>query len=255
MFDSHCHLDFDELVSERVGVLAAARQAGVLEWFVPGCGPSTWASVQVLASEPGVVVGHGVHPWWAHEVSDPQATWDQLAVALAGPRVVALGECGLDGVRADRVPLERQQQLFEAQLALAGELGLPVVLHQVRARDAFLSSLGRVGVPAAGGVVHGFSGDAAWARALTDRGLHLGIGPALLRRGREGLQRVVAETPLEHLLVETDAPDQGIDGARGRPADLARVVAEVARLRDQDPLAVGQATAENARRLFRVGAS
>jgi len=252
LFDSHCHLDFAEFDAARDEHLAAARRAGVTDWFVPGCAPEQWPSVGALAAVPGVHCGYGIHPWWAEGVSDLDETLVALRRQLLESRAVALGECGLDGLRAAEVPMARQIEVFEAQLQLGRELGLPLVLHQVRAREDFLRALDRVGLSSPGAVVHGFAGDATWARALIGRGLFFGVGPALLRRGRERLRQAVTQIPLERLLVETDAPDQGLGGQRGVPLDLVAVVDALARLRGQDAAVVGSTTAENARGFLRV---
>jgi len=119
-------------------------------------------------------------------------------------------------------------------------------------RDIFLTSLGRVGVPARGGVVHGFGGDTSWGRALVKLGLYLGLGPALTRPSRAKLQKAAQELPLDRFLVETDAPDQRLSGALGfgRPADLAEVCRTLATLRGSSAEQVATVTAESARALY-----
>ena len=255
MFDSHCHLDFPELDDGRDVQIAQGLSCGIEQWFVPGCTPSQWPRVRQLRAHAEVLVGYGIHPWWACDAhrSDTRTldqTMSALRQALLHDGAVALGECGLDRVREAEVPLAVQVPVFEAQLALARELSLPLVLHEVRAREPFLRCLDRVGLSPAGGVIHGFSGDSVWAQTLLHRGLLLGIGPALLRRGREKLRFAAASADLSRLLVETDAPDQGIDGQRGRLIDLVAVVAELARLRQTEATPIARQTAFNARLLF-----
>ncbi len=252
MFDSHCHLDFAEFEGRLDNELGEARAAGIDGWFVPGCAPSRWDRVARLRGLEGVVIGHGVHPWWAHEVSDCDETMARLAARLSSDGAVALGECGLDALRLADAPLAHQLAVFEAQLRLARELGLPVVLHQVRARQEFEGALRRVGWPTAGAVVHGFSGDRAWAQTLVRGGVKLGVGAALLRAGRDKLREALREAPLEALLLETDAPDQGIDGNPGRLSDLLRVASALASLKNTSFDSVITVCSTGAREMFGV---
>lgn len=261
MFDSHCHLDFPEFDGDRGASLAAARERGVQAWFVPGCFPEQWGRVAALVGEPGVSVGYGIHPWWAHVVGDRELVLEQLRRFLVEESAVALGECGLDGLRTDEAPAALQEELFEDQLKLACELEFPVVLHQVRARAEFLRCLSRVGLPRAGAVVHGFSGDRAWAQELVKRGCFLGVGPSVTRSQRRKLREALASVPLRTLLVETDAPDQApaVEEAdprggdeRGKPADLARVVEVLAQITEKTVAEVAFTTTRTARQFFRV---
>lgn len=270
MYDSHCHLDFPELVADLERHLTEARARGIEAWHVPGCGPSQWPQLRAVRGVEGVSLAVGVHPGWAGEVLPPtlgraarSAALDEgmvrLGEELSRLGAVALGECGLDRPRARSGGPSRDQQraVFEAQLVLARERRLPVVLHVVGEHGAALEVLERVGRLPAGGVVHGYSGSAELVARYVGLGLSIGLGNRLTgtaaRRARESLERV----PLEHLLLETDAPDQApavgdrFDPARrGVPADLVEVVAEAARQRGLRRTELARITAENARRLF-----
>lgn len=272
MYDSHCHLDFPVLARDLEGHLERARALGIEGWHVPGCGPSQWDALTRLGGIPGVSLGVGIHPGWALEVvpdgneAAPQALSSAVDDAMSrireqakALRAAALGECGLDRplMRSGKVSRTTQLALFEAQLALARELELPVVLHVVGEHGATLELLGRVGRLPAGGVVHGYSGSAELVERYVAHGLSIGLGTRLTapgaRRAREALQRV----PLDRLLLETDAPDQapaadvGSEGKRsGVPADLALVVDAAAAQRGVPRATLAQRTAENARRLF-----
>ena len=169
MYDSHCHLDFPELAGDLDEHLTRARALGIEAWHVPGCGPSQWPRLTPVSDIAGVSIGVGVHPWWVDEVlspseEDPGAlsralddAMQRLAAELRARGAAALGECGLDRPRARSggPSRERQRLVFEAQLALARELELPVVLHVVGEHGAALELLERVGDLPAGGVVHG----------------------------------------------------------------------------------------------------
>ncbi len=271
MYDSHCHLDFPELAEALDEHLRVARGRGVEGWHVPGCGPSQWGRLASVRDIEGVSVGVGIHPWWADEVGweepdDPRAqagaldeAMQRLAAELQDRRAVALGECGLDRPKALQggPSRERQRVVFEAQLALARELALPVVLHVVGEHGAALEILDRAGELPRGGVVHGYSGSAELVERYVAHGLSIGFGARLTgagaRRARESLQRV----PRERLLLETDAPDQApaVEGRferarRGTPADLIVVVEEAARQLRVSAAELAQDTARNARRLF-----
>lgn len=264
MFDSHCHLDFEELACALPSELGAARALGIEGWLVPGCEPAQWSRLAHVSAQAGVSVAVGVHPWWVPELAarGPSALGDAVAELESAARslgAVALGECGLDAARVDRngPELELQRTAFEAQLEVARDVGLPVVLHVVRAHEAALASLRRLGVPAAGGVVHGFSGSLGLAEEYTRLGLYVGIGCQVTSTASRKLREVAARLPLERLLIETDAPDQRPRStralaARGRPVDLALVAEAVAALRGMDASELGRATARNARRLLAV---
>lgn len=251
MWDSHCHLDFPEFDETRDADLARARELGVSGWIVPGVHAAAWERQDGLSSLPGVVCAAGVHPYWVSDREDCAQAMESLGHRLQTSRAVAVGECGLDAKRGG-ADLSVQVRWFEAQLDLARSAGLPVIVHQVGAREEFLAVLTRHGRLSAGGVVHGFSGDGSWAKALLDRGLHLGIGVQVARPGRERLRAAVADLPAERLLLETDGPDQGLDGERGRPSDLVRVCAEVAALRGRTPGEVAESSDQAVRELFRV---
>lgn len=226
MFDSHCHLDFPEFDADRPALLASARQLGIVGWLVPGVREDLWSAQEALGTEPGVELAAGLHPWWLPTGSIDKAL-SALDARIARIGAVAVGECGLDAKRSS-APLAQQILLFEGQLALARERQLPVIVHQVGARDAFLRALERVGGLPHGGVVHAFSGDAGWAQALLRRGFHLGFGASVSATKRDRLRQALLSVPAERLLLETDAP---AGPACRVPADLARVCRDVAQVR------------------------
>jgi TatD DNase family protein len=175
---------------------------------------------------------------------------DELARWLERERPVALGECGLD-FYIEEADAEGQRRYFSAQLELAREFDLPVILHARRAVEEVTLALRRIG--GLRGVVHSFSGSEEQARQLWELGFLIGMGgPVTWPRARR-LRRIVADMPLQFLLLETDAPDQPLVGRRGRrnePALLREVCQVVADLRGEDFDHVAAATSANARRLF-----
>jgi TatD DNase family protein len=251
LFDSHCHLDFEELRPDLGERLIRARKLGISGWFVPGCHEEQWAGLGELTKNyPDVCVGVGVHPYWSREGLDVDVLLVRAKQAALDLRAVAIGECGLDKARGAGLAL--QVRLFEAQLVLAGEMNLPVVVHQVGAQRELLECLGRVGLPDAGAVLHGFSGDASWGRALIERGFLLGIGTGVTKTAFKKLRGAVAELPFDSFLLETDAPDQAPEQRPGDPADLAAVRDAVADLTGLSAELVAEETRARARALFRL---
>lgn len=254
MFDSHCHLDFDELSGSLSAHLERGRRVGVEKWFVPGCHPETWPRLGRLA-DPDIHFGVGLHPYFADEPSLGDDLGEELERAALELGAVAIGETGLDKHRGP--PEDVQARLFEIHLEVAGKLELPIVIHQVGHQKRLLDCLKRVGLSAAGGVVHGFGGDASWAKALTSRGLHLGIGHFITNPSRRKVREAAATAPSDRLMIETDAPDQAPygSGSCGVPADLKRVTFVLSELRGQDEARIAQQTAETARCFFGLGQS
>jgi len=239
-FDSHLHLDFAAFDGQRGQVLSRAAAAQVSDLFVPGTNPQAWRRLQQLVSsgwecggEPPtrISVGVGVHPYWSDELDYGDARVLTRVMSEAGDHVSllgarAIGEIGLDKHRG--APAAAQISLFEAQLGLAKQLELPVVLHQVGMQREFLETLRRVGLPYQGGVLHGFSGDVSWANTVLRLGLLLGVGAGIVHPARARLRQTVAQLPLDRLLIETDAPDGRLretlrDVAPGAWADDVRL--------------------------------
>ena len=254
MFDSHCHLDFEALAPRLQEHLGEARRAGVSAWFVPGVTSRTWRGLKDVEglSPSHIFIGVGQHPYWSSEIQNIEEFSQELRSASRNLGAVAIGECGLDKKRGGE--LEHQIGLFEAHLAVARELQLPLVIHQVGAREEMMKSIKRVGLPDARGIVHGFSGDENWGRALTSRGFKLGIGPAVTKTHRKRLRETVVALELDDFVLETDAPDQSVRSGDlvGRPIDLVAVCQEIAQLRQCDEEQVGACCSSTARRIFGV---
>jgi TatD DNase family protein len=161
---------------------------------------------------------------------------------------------GLDKHKGAALP--RQIEILELQLGLARKLNLPVVLHQVGAQREFFEVLERAGPLPQGGVLHGFGGDIAWAKALMKKGLHIGIGGGILHAPRERLRKAVSQLPLERLVVETDAPDgrlsssAGGNSMRSEPGDIHLVVTKLSELLGASEELVARCTYENASSLY-----
>ncbi len=253
LVDSHCHLDAGEFDHDRAAVVARARAAGVVAQVVPATHAAGWEGLRrVCAATEGMYPAFGLHPMYLAEHRPEHL--DALASCLAERDRVAVGECGLDFF-VDGLDRDRQMEVFEAQLRLAREHDLPVIVHARRAVDAVIAAIRRVG--GLRGVVHSFPGSEQQARDLWRLGFLLGIGGPVTYERAQRLRRLVASMPIEFLLLETDAPDQpdaAIRGLRNEPARLREVCAAIARLRDADVEAIAAATTANARRLFALPA-
>jgi len=257
--DSHCHLSAPDFDADRGEVLERARAAGVetLVAIGSGYGVEQAALAPALAArDPHIFATVGVHPHDARHWDD--AARSRVCAWLELPRVVAVGECGLD-YWYERSPREAQRRAFAEQLALARERDLPVSLHvRDRGADAYEELLdiwlaeGRGGLR---GVLHCYTHTEAYARRALDAGLCISFSGILTFKRDRGLRDVARALPLERLLVETDAPLLAPEGQRGRrnePAWLVRVGEVLAALHGRPPAEVAAATGANARRLFRL---
>jgi TatD DNase family protein len=251
LVDSHCHLDAPEFDGDREAVVKRARDAGVVQQVVPAVDAEHWPQLRDLCrAHPGLFPAYGLHPMFLD--SHRPEHLRQLGDWIARERPVAVGECGLDFF-VEGLDTDAQRLYFDGQLTLARDFDLPVIVHARRAVDAVVASFKRVGKLR--GVVHSFSGSPEQARQLWQLGFLIGIGgPATYARANR-LRRLVATMPLEHLLLETDAPDQPdaeIRGQRNEPARLSFVCQTIAGLRGADAAAIAAATTANAQRLFNL---
>jgi TatD DNase family protein len=249
--DSHSHLDAPEFDADRAAVIARARAAGVMEQIVPAVAQASWAGLRMLArTETGVYPAYGLHPMYLAEHSPEHL--DALRNWIEQERPVAVGECGLDFYLPD-LDAETQRYYFRAQLELAREFQLPVIVHARRAVDEVIACVRRVGKLT--GVIHSFSGSTEQARQLWDLGFMLGLGGPITYPRASRLRNLVATMPVEHLLLETDAPDQpvfGHQGQRNEPMRLTDVLLIAAALRGSEPATLAAQTRENAARLFKL---
>lgn len=259
MIDSHCHFDFSVFDADRSATLQASAATGVTGIVIPGIHPQQWAPLLQLVSAPiqpcELWAAIGLHPWWVAELTAAGAVTEatfkqQLRDYLQQPRVVAVGECGLDG--SLELPLAEQLPLLEWQLDVACELDLPLILHGHKAHNELLRLLSRYR-PRAGGVIHAFAGSQELARQYWRLGFYLGVGGTITYPRAGKTRRSICAMPLESLLLETDAPDMPLCGYQGQPnsplrlPEVARCLAE---LRDEPLAQVIQQTALNTRRLF-----
>ena len=267
LVDTHCHLNFDWFDADRRDVIARARQAGIERLVNPGIDiASSRAAVQLAEAHSEIYAAVGVHPNDALSWNDQTA--DELRELAKHPKVVAIGEIGLDYYR-DRSPHDLQQKIFLNQLHLAAELKLPVIIHSRnastedrRAVEDILAMLAelqqnlittRSPLAERAGVLHSFSGDLSSALRAIELKFFIGVtGPVTFRNAPEQ-RRLVEELPLDQLLVETDAPfltPHPYRGQRNEPAYVRLVAEMVSEIHHLPFDYVADITTVNAGRLF-----
>ena len=252
IFDTHAHYDDAQFDADREALLSAMPENGVGLILDPGCDPeSSRAAIALAEQYPHVYAAVGYHPENCAPYTD--ADLDILRRLAQHPKVVAIGEIGLDYYWEQNPPKEFQQAVFRAQLALARELDLPVIVHD---RDAHADCLAIVKeFPEVRGVFHCYSGSVEMARELWELGWYLGLdGPVTYKNARRTVE-VAAEVPLERLLLETDSPYMAPVPKRGTRNDSRniRCIAEkIAEIRNMTADAIIRVSAENGRRLFGI---
>ena len=269
--DTHCHLDFHKFDEDRSDVLERAEKADLVRILIPALSVTSSLSVIKLAeSHPMLYAAIGVHPT---ESSDfrPE-TLDELRKLSSHPKVKAIGEIGLD-YYWDSAPHDIQQQALKAQLELATELELPVVIHLREKGDAaggpcaedamsilegWVTSLGtdKESLRQNPGVLHSFSGSLETAQRAIGLNLYIGITGPVTFKNAKYKQEMVAQLPLENLLIETDAPyltPHPYRGKRNEPAFVYEIADKIAQLQSRNQEEVAAVTTSNAMRLFSWG--
>jgi TatD DNase family protein len=251
--DTHCHLQDERLSADIKGALGRARASGIGLLVCCGSAESDWDGVAAMSSEPTVLPAYGIHPWYARERT--QAWRDALASRLSACPRAAVGEIGLD--HAIREFDEKDQMdLFVEQLRMASRFGRPACIHCRKAWGAMLQALSEA-APAAGFVIHSYSGSSELVRPLAELGAFFSFsGTVTWTRNRRAHEAAVA-VPQDRLLIETDSPDLPPAPEEGaapvvvnEPANLRRVLAAIAALRGVSEEEVAATTWANAVRLF-----
>ncbi len=247
--DTHCHLNHPDLYPEWQAAVYRAQQSGVGRVILIGYDlASSLLAVQLVEQSDVLYAAVGVHPHDAARYNSD--TLQQLREWTRHPRVVAVGEIGLDFYR-DLSPREAQYEAFHAQLQLAREQGLPVVIHCREAYEEVLTVLSEY--PDVRGVLHCFSGTPAQAERGLALGYYLGIGGVVTFKSAETLRAIVQGMPRDRLLLETDAPylaPHPYRGKRNEPAYLPLIAQQVAALWDAPLETVSELTEANTQRLF-----
>ena len=253
LVDSHCHLDFPDFDADRDDVVARAHAAGVMTMVTISTRVAKFARLKEIASRyDNVWCSIGTHPHNAAE--EPDVTAEQLAeIAAREPRVVAIGEAGLD-YHYDNSPREAQREGFLRHIAAARMTQLPLVIHARDADDDIATILeDEAGKGAFPFVLHCFSSGAGLARRGLALGGYVSFSGILTFKNSDAIRAVAAEVPMERLLVETDAPYLAPPPHRGRrnePAYVIETAKVLASLKNVDEAALAAATTDNFHRLF-----
>jgi TatD DNase family protein len=262
--DSHCHLDAFEFSGDVLQVRAVAAQNGVTHCVIPAVQVSNFDAVRTLAHQTGDSYCLGIHPLYVAQAQeeDLRLLDAQLAQYRDDPRLVGVGEIGLDYFvpALTQSPLrEKQEHFYRAQLKLARQYGLPVVLHVRRSADKLLKALRDFSSKPWSGIAHAFNGSEVQAQAFIQLGFKLGFGGAVTFERANQLRRLAGSLPLEALVLETDAPDipphwlyttaeqraAGVAQGRNTPGELPRIAATVAQLRGMELQALARVCWQN----------
>jgi len=254
LVDTHAHLEDRRLQEDFDGVIERARAAGLVQIIAIGTTAADSAAVSEIASNHrGIFAAVGVQP--NHVAGAETGDWSRIVELAAGPRVVALGETGLDRYW-DRAPFPEQQAWFDRHLTLAHDRGLPLVIHCRNCEADVIEQLGRLRRPVQG-VLHSFTGTAEHAAAFLELGLHISFAGMVTFSNKtlDPLRAAASTIPLERLLVETDSPylsPQPVRGRPNQPSHLAWTAQHLAQILGLSPVELAKITTANAQRLFRL---
>ena len=251
LIDTHCHLDDPTLFDRLPDVIEDARLAGIYRFVVPGVAPDGWGKIAALAdAKEEIFSAFGLHPMHADLYGE------EILASLAhhAEKAVAIGEIGLDYLLPE-VPREQQMTAFRGQLRLAVKMRLPILIHCRRAFQDLLRILREEETEKVGGIMHAFSGSTEVARECIRLGFAISVaGPVTYRNAVRPLE-LVKSIPLEHLVLETDAPDMTPEPFRGNPnepAYLVETAKKVAEIKGVCLEEVAAVTTSNAERLLRL---
>lgn len=254
LVDSHCHLDDPQFDSDREAVIARALAAGVTTMLAVGTGegpPDLEAGIRLADAHASLLATVGVHP---HDARKADAgNWTRMEALLAHPKVVAVGEIGLD-YHYDNSPRDQQRAAFVDQMAIARRARKPIVIHTREAWEDTWRLLEEHWVPSGlGGIMHCFSGGSEEARRALDMGFHLAFGGVTTYHKAHSVREAALATPLDRLLLETDAPylaPAPLRGRRNEPAFMMETARRLAELRGEPLETLAQATTANFHCLF-----
>ncbi|WP_160288277.1 TatD family hydrolase [Pseudomonas knackmussii] len=254
LIDTHNHIDFPDFDADRPALLERCRALGVERQVLLGVFRENWERVIELAEQHTELhAALGLHPIYLaqHKPEHLRDLRDMLQRLAGHPKLCAVGEIGLD-YYVEELDREAQQALFEEQLRIAIDVELPVLLHVRRSHAAVIATLKRLRVPRRG-IVHAFAGSREEAREYLKLGFRLGLGGAPTWPQANRLRKVVAELPLEAIVLETDAPDMApsmYPGQRNSPEHLPAICEALAELRGVSAEELAAASTQNAREVF-----
>ncbi|MDH5473020.1 MAG: TatD family hydrolase [Gammaproteobacteria bacterium] len=249
IIDSHCHIDFESFDHDRDQVLQRAHNTGIEHIIVPGISADTWQRVKNICTQHSKLHAcYGLHPYYIdqHKLNDliTLNNW------IKNESPVGIGECGLD-FYLKNLDRKKQMDFFDAQLEMALEYNLPVVIHCRKATEQVIQLL--KSKPGLRGMIHSYSGSYEQALQLIDLGIYLSFGGAITYERATRPRDIVSRIPLDYLLIETDAPDQADSQhhkQRNEPSYIKTIIDSIANLRDENPDIICTQTSNNCRQLF-----
>lgn len=253
IIDTHCHLADPRLHPDLDGVLERAEQAGISKIVSVGAISTIETdrrTVQIAEAHPHIFAAIGIHPHDARDCTGERL--GQLRDLAKSPKVVAIGESGLDFFYKHS-PIEAQEQSLREHLKLAAELGKPIVIHCRDAEDRLAAIVREEGLPAAGGVIHCFTGDSRAAETFLGLGFYISFSGILTFKSAGKVREAAQIVPPDRVMVETDAPylaPEPYRGKRNEPAFVRRTLAVLAEVRHEDIENLAGLTAANSTRLF-----
>lgn len=251
LIDSHCHLDFEVFDNDRSAVLQRAKDNNISDIVIPGTEKIYWDRIkQLCENQPQLHACYGLHPYWVSQKNTQQL--HALDTYIEKQRPVALGECGLD-FRPQQADKKTQLLFFEAQLTIANDHRLPVVIHSVKATETVIQMIKKF--KNLSGMIHSYSGSTEQARQLIDLNFYISLGGSLTYDNAKNTKKVAREIPLTSLLLETDSPDQPDQknsGKRNEPAYLVNTVKAISDIREESANMIAEQTTINAKKLFGI---
>jgi len=253
LFDTHCHLDFEQFSADLDDVISRARSKGVDKFLIPACTKRNWSNVAEISQRyRGVYYALGLHPYFTDKHSDSDLDLLEQAIRNRDNKCVAVGECGLDFVKGD--DRERQMLLLDAQLDLAIQYHLPVILHCRGAHQQMIKLLKQKKLSCAG-VIHGFSGSYEQAMDYIRLGYYIGVGSTITYLRARKTRNTISKLPLANLVLETDAPDMPLSGYQGEknvPERVLNVLNELNVLRNEPEQTVADVLYQNSLSVFTI---
>ncbi|ACJ28020.1 Hydrolase, TatD family [Shewanella piezotolerans WP3] len=252
MIDSHAHLDFSEFDHDRGELFQQMRDLGVEQVVIPGVSEDKWANQVRIAKQFDCPFALGIHPWFCHSMTNQTLAnlRELLLRSQQDEKLVAIGECGLDKLHKSN--FATQLSVFKAQILLAEEFELPLIIHCVKSHEEMLNLL-KVSKNVRKGVIHGFYGGPELASRYVHLGYKLGIGGLLLNDNAHKLQQTVAELPLSAFVLETDSPamrPQNSDSDRNSPLILPLLLKKMASLQKKTNVLISEQLYLNVSQLF-----
>ena len=251
LIDAHCHLDFEVFDNDRTEVLQRAKDNNISDIIIPGTEKIFWDRVRSLCeTNPQLHACYGLHPYWLNRQNKQDI--QELGKYIEINRPVAIGECGLD-FRPQQTDKKTQLYFFEAQLDIAENNQLPVVIHSVNATETVIQTIKKF--KSLTGMIHSYSGSSEQAKQLIALNFLISVSGSITYDKTKKIKAVVKEIPLTSLLLETDAPDQPDQknaGKRNEPAYLINTLNAISLIREESQESITKQTTINARALFNI---